>query len=88
MFFIKVTLGKCQKYYPNGEAPPDIPDEFDSRVVIKDGLEVVTVVKSPAQILPYCIVNIKEDRIVQAGTVSQNQNPGNLTSSTRNNSQG
>jgi len=66
----KVLLGKCQKYYPNGLTPPEIPEEFDSRVIVREGLEVVTVVKKPSQILPFCIVNIKKDRIVQTGSLS------------------
>merc|ERR1712029_85657 len=66
----KVLLGKCQKYYPNGLTPPDIPDEFDSRVIVREGLEVVTVVKKPSQILPFCIVNIKKDRIIQTGSLT------------------
>ena len=63
----KVILGKAQRYYPDGHPPPEILDEYDSRVVIKDGLEVVTVVKKASQILPYCIVNIKPDRVNQTG---------------------
>merc|ERR1711915_994892 len=66
----KVLLGKCQKYYPNGLTPPEIPEEFDSRVIVREGLDVVTVVKKPSQILPFCIVNIKKDRIVQTGSLS------------------
>jgi len=66
----KVLLGKCQKYYPNGLTPPAIPDEFDSRVIVREGLEVVTVVKKPSQILPFCIVNIKKDRIIQTGSLT------------------
>ena len=73
LLLCKVILGKCQKYYPNGQTPPPIPDGFDSRIVIKDGLEVVTVVKNASQILPYSIVNIKEGRIVQAGTLRSSQ---------------
>ena len=78
LLLCKVILGKSQRYYPNGSPPPEIPDEFDSRVVIKDGIEVVTVVKNPAQILPYCILNIKQDRIENAGVRSiQQQQPNN-----------
>ena len=73
LLLCKVILGKCQKYYPNGQTPPPIPDGFDSRIVIKDGLEVVTVVKNASQILPYSIVNIKDGRIVQAGTLRSSQ---------------
>merc|ERR1711973_294884 len=69
LILCKVLLGKCQKYYPNGLTPPEIPDEFDSRVIIRDGLEVVTVIKKASQILPFCIVNIKKGRIVQIGSM-------------------
>ena len=77
LLLCKVILGKSQRYIPNGSPPPDIPDEFDSRVVIKDGIEVVSVVKNPAQILPYCILNIKQDRIENAGVRSIQQQQQN-----------
>merc|ERR1712126_125273 len=70
LLMCKVILGKCQKYYPNGQTPPPIPDGYDSRIVIKDGMEVVCVVKNPSQILPYSIINIKPDRVLQSGTWS------------------
>jgi len=65
----KVLLGKCQRYHPNGQTPPEIPEGFDSRIVVRDGLDVVTVVKKPSQILPFCIVNIKRERIEQSGPI-------------------
>ena len=77
LLLCKVILGKSQRYIPNGSPPPEIPDEFDSRVVIKDGIEVVTVVKNPAQILPYCIMNIRQDRIENAGVRSIQQQQQN-----------
>ena len=79
LLLCKVILGKCQKYYPNGQTPPPIPDEFDSRIVIKDGLELVTIVKKASQILPYSIINIKEDRVIQTGTLKTNINTNNAT---------
>ena len=39
-----------------------------SLVMIRDGLEVITVVKKPSQILPFRIVNVKKERIVQASS--------------------
>jgi len=79
----KVLLGKCQKYYPNGLTPPEIPEDFDSRVIIREGLEVVTVVKKASQILPFCIVNIKKGRIVQIGSMANSavkkEEVGNVT---------
>ena len=77
LLLCKVILGKSQRYIPNGSPPPEIPDEFDSRVVIKDGIEVVTVVKNPAQILPYCIMNIRQERIENAGVRSIQQQQQN-----------
>ena len=40
LLLCKVILGKSEIYYPNGQTPPPIPDGFDSRIVIKDGLKV------------------------------------------------
>jgi len=67
LLLCKVILGKCERYFPNGATPPEIPEGFDSRVIIRDGQELVTVVKRPEQILPYCCLHIKQERIVQAG---------------------
>jgi len=83
LILCKVLLGKCQKYYPNGLTPPEIPEDFDSRVIIREGLEVVTVVKKASQILPFCIVNIKKGRIVQIGSMANSavkkEEVGNVT---------
>ena len=67
LLLCKVILGKCERYFPNGSTPPEIPDGFDSRVIVRDGQELVTVVRRPEQILPYCCLHLKQDRIVQAG---------------------
>jgi len=67
LLLCKVLLGKIQRYHPNGQTPPEIPEGFDSRIVVRDGLDVVTVVKKPSQILPFCIVNVKRERIEQSG---------------------
>jgi len=69
LLLCKVLLGKIQRYHPNGQPPPEIPEGFDSRIVVRDGLDVVTVVKKPSQILPFCIVNIKRERIEQSGPI-------------------
>ena len=55
----KVLLGACETFHPRGEIPGDIPDMFDSREIIKDGMGIVHVVKKTAQILPYCIIKLK-----------------------------
>merc|ERR1712183_872015 len=60
-------VGSCEMFKPKGEIPPDIPDMFDSREVIKDGVGVVHVVKKPSQILPYCIIKLKKDSITSTG---------------------
>ena len=52
-----------------GVTPPPIPAEYDSRVVIRDKIPVVIVVKRPEQILPYCIVNLDRSLFTQAGNV-------------------
>merc|ERR1711971_168747 len=71
LLLCKVILGKCERYYSNGSLPPEIPKGYDSRVIMRDGEEIVTVVKQPAQILPYCCLNIKQDRIEKAGAKSK-----------------
>ena len=35
-------IGSYEEYLPNGSTPPEIPDHFDSRIVIKDGIKVRT----------------------------------------------
>ena len=52
-----------------GVPPPPIPAEYDSRVVIRDKIPVVIVVKRPEQLLPYCIVNVDRSLFTQAGNV-------------------
>merc|ERR1712107_688596 len=65
LILCKVLLGHCQDYRPvaTGEQP-DIPQGFDSRQVItKDGSSVIHVVKETPQILPYCVIQLKNDSI-------------------------
>merc|ERR1711874_719895 len=70
LLLCKVLLGKSEEYHPTGVPPPPIPAEYDSRVVIRDKIPVVIVVKRPEQILPYCIVNLDRTLFTQAGNVS------------------
>ena len=56
----KVLTGKCENFNPCGNYPPPIPDCFDSREIVRNGARIVHVVKNPAQILPYCIINLKQ----------------------------
>jgi len=65
LILCRVLLGNCQEYRPvaSGEQP-DIPQGFDSRQVItKDGSSVIHVVKETSQILPYCVIQLKNDSI-------------------------
>merc|ERR1719244_1344563 len=66
LLLCKVLLGTCETFHPRGEIPGDIPDMFDSRVIIKDGMGIVHVVKNPAQILPYCRIKLKSQSLVPA----------------------
>ena len=61
----KVLLGNCQDYRPVGSGEqPDIPEGFDSRqVVTKDGSSVIHVARNTSQILPYCVIQLKNDAI-------------------------
>ena len=76
----KILLGKCELYHPQGQTPPPIPETFDSREVVRDGLGVVTVVCSVHQILPYCIFSVKHQLLSQAGNVSSTTSITNTTS--------
>jgi len=65
LILCKVLLGNCQEYRPvaSGEQP-DIPEGFDSRQVItKDGSSVIHVARNTSQILPYCVIQLKNDAI-------------------------
>ena len=62
----KVLLGDCETFspLPGVAEQPEIPDQFDSRnVKTRDGSGVIHVVKRPAQILPYCIIQLKNDSL-------------------------
>ena len=61
LILCKVLLGKCETFDPlPGRKQPEIPKEFDSReVMTKDGSGVIHVVKNPSQILPYCVIKLK-----------------------------
>ena len=64
LILCKVILGHCEQFQPRGVVPADIPTMFDSREVIKDGVGLVHVVKKPSQILPYCIIKLKKDSVM------------------------
>lgn len=39
LILCKVLTGKTEKYFPNGSTPPEINQEVDTRIVMKDNLE-------------------------------------------------
>ena len=61
LILCKVLLGKCEAFNPlPGRKQPEIPEELDSREVkTRDGSGVIHVVKNPSQILPYCVIKLK-----------------------------
>ena len=63
LLLCKVLLGKCETFHPRGEIPGDIPEMFDSREIIKNGMGIVHVVKNTEQILPYCIIKLKSQSL-------------------------
>ena len=65
LILCKVLLGNCQDYRPVASGvQPDIPDGLDSRQVItKDDSPVIHVVRETSQILPYCVIQLKNDAI-------------------------
>jgi len=65
LLLCKVILGDCETFTPRpGTVQPDIPDQFDSREVkTRDGSGVIHVVKRPVQVLPYCIIQLKNEAL-------------------------
>ena len=64
LILCKVLPGKCDVFKPQGVAPPDIPEDFDSREVLSNSEQgVIHVVKKPAQILPYCVIQLKQQSL-------------------------
>ena len=61
----KVLLGRCETYRPSpASVQPEIPETCDSReVVTRDGSGVIHVVRRPAQILPYCVIQLKSESL-------------------------
>ena len=85
LLLCKVLLGKREVYHPQGQTPPPIADNYDSREVIRDGVGVITVVCSVDQILPYCIINVKHNLLSQAGNVSSSSTNTNTTTNSTTN---
>ena len=66
LLLCKVVLGDCESFLPLSETTkqPDIPEQFDSRKVLADdGSGVIHVVKRPSQVLPYCVINLKNESL-------------------------
>ena len=66
LLLCKVILGDCEIFRPctGTTKQPDIPEQFDSRKVLAgDGSGVIHVVKRPSQVLPYCVVNLKNESL-------------------------
>lgn len=66
LLLCKVLPGKCEVFKPQGVAPGEIPQDYDSREVqatATDNQGVIHVVKSPAQILPYCVIQLKKQSL-------------------------
>lgn len=64
LLLCKVMLGECEVFKPSGTSPPEISSSHDSREVRGvDGQGVVHVVKRPAQILPYCVITLKNQSL-------------------------
>ena len=62
LILFKVLLGNCELFTPKPlSEQPEIPQMFDSREVrAADGSSVIHVVKKPSQVLPYCVVKLKD----------------------------
>ena len=66
LLLCKVVLGDCGTFCPRPGTTqqPDIPEQFGSREVLAgDGSGVIHVVKRPGQVLPYCVVNLKNESL-------------------------
>ena len=67
LLLCRVLLGRCERYQPTGASPPCLADHFDSRLVVRDGQEIVVLVRSPAQVLPYTIMEVRRELFTKAG---------------------
>ena len=65
LILCKVLLGNCETFKPQpGRDQPEIPSHFESREVLaRDGTRVIHLVKSPSQILPYCVIRLKNEAL-------------------------
>ena len=65
LILFKVLLGNCELFTPKPlSKQPEIPEIFDSREVrAPDCSSVIHVVKKPSQVLPYCVVQFKNEAL-------------------------
>ena len=65
LILFKVLLGNCELFTPKPLSEQgEIPEIFDSREVkATDGSSVIHVIKKPSQVLPYCVVQLKNDSL-------------------------
>lgn len=66
LLLCKVLPGKTEVFQPQGVAPGDIPEEYDAREVqatASDNQGIIHVIKTPAQILPYCVIQLKKQSL-------------------------
>ena len=61
LILCKVLPGSCEIFNPKPELKqPEIPGVFDSREVkAPEGSSVIHVVRKPSQVLPYCVIQLK-----------------------------
>jgi len=66
LLLCKVLPGNTELFQPQGVAPGDIPEEYDAREVqatASDSQGIIHVIKTPAQILPYCVIQLKKQSL-------------------------
>ena len=63
LILFKVLLGNCELFTPKPLSEQgEIPEIFDSREVkATDGSSVIHVVRKPSQVLPYCVVQLRNE---------------------------
>ena len=65
LILFKVMLGNCELFTPKPLSEQgEIPEIFDSREVkATDGSSVIHVVRKPSQVLPYCVVQLRNESL-------------------------
>ena len=76
LLLCRVLLGRCERYQPTGASPPCLADQFHTRMVVRDGQEIVVVVRSPSQILPFTIMDVRRELFTKAGGLPTTPAPG------------